>query len=344
MVAPLCRTGCAPDMRIISCFLVPLVPLLRPCGPPTQNKQANSTRPVDRRLVPHPLPLLTTTLPESLCPQQPSQAYANSLVDHHLILDLVPPLAANYFAGRLPAPLSYSQAAILAAVGLQQHEIGKVGGNFRKRRGRLAGQCWRWFDCTPPTALFTIIPQLVCAPPRPCSWRRRWTCPHPRPWHSSTRCEISNAAMRLFNAPAMHAQLASSARLGVVLSAGFLKCRAPVTCLRSLQAACLRIWQAAHACSSTCKSRLAQPLPTASASLARPPQALRRLHGLLRAAKEAEAERSLPRPAMAAAAARAAQLAPHEAELDAELDEAAEVRSLKHARLHLQGRAGCSCS
>ncbi len=54
---------------------------------------------------------------------------------------------------------------------------------------------------------------------------------------------------------------------------------------------------------------------------------MRRLHGLLRAAKEAEAERSLPRPAMAAAAARAAQLAPHEAELDAELDEAAEVSS-----------------
>ncbi|PRW57974.1 N-acetyltransferase 10 [Chlorella sorokiniana] len=123
------------------------------------------------------------------------QAYANSLVDHHLILDLMPPLAANYFAGRLPAPLSYSQAAILAAVGLQQHEIGKL----EETLGLPASQ-----------------------------------------------------ALALFN------------------------------------------------------------------------KAVRRLHGLLRAAKEAEAERSLPRPAMAAAAARAAQLAPHEAELDAELDEAAE--------------------
>ena len=71
--------------------------------------------------------LLADAPPACSCATQ-LQAYANSLVDHHLILDLVPPLAANYFAGRLPAPLSYSQAAILAAVGLQQHEIGKVGG------------------------------------------------------------------------------------------------------------------------------------------------------------------------------------------------------------------------
>ena len=107
---------------------------------------ANATRPVDRRLIPHPLPLLTATSPEPRCPQQSSQAYANSLVDHHLILDLVPPLAANYFAGRLPAPLSYSQAAILAAVGLQQHEIGKVGG-----RSSLCSSPWKaggagWLD------------------------------------------------------------------------------------------------------------------------------------------------------------------------------------------------------
>jgi hypothetical protein len=51
---------------------------------------------------------------------------------------------------------------------------------------------------------------------------------------------------------------------------------------------------------------------------------VRRLHGLLRASKEAEVERSLPRPA-AAARNGGADLAPHEADLDAELDEAAEV-------------------
>ncbi|GAB4815551.1 hypothetical protein N2152v2_002597 [Parachlorella kessleri] len=54
------------------------------------------------------------------------QAYASSLVDHHLIQDLVPPLARAYLAGRIPAPLSYTQAAILVCVGLQQHDIAKV--------------------------------------------------------------------------------------------------------------------------------------------------------------------------------------------------------------------------
>lgn len=67
------------------------------------------------------------------------QAYSNSLVDHHLVLDLVPPLAHAYFGGRLPAPLSYAQAAILACVGLQQHEIGKVRG-WAGRAGRAV---WR---------------------------------------------------------------------------------------------------------------------------------------------------------------------------------------------------------
>lgn len=55
------------------------------------------------------------------------QAYANNLVDHHLIQDLIPPLARAYFAGRVPATLSYTQAAILLSVGLQQHDISKVG-------------------------------------------------------------------------------------------------------------------------------------------------------------------------------------------------------------------------
>ncbi|KAK2080542.1 hypothetical protein QBZ16_000395 [Prototheca wickerhamii] len=51
------------------------------------------------------------------------QAYANNLVDHHLILDLVPPLAGLYFAGRLPATLTYTQAAILLTVGLQRRDV-----------------------------------------------------------------------------------------------------------------------------------------------------------------------------------------------------------------------------
>jgi N-acetyltransferase 10 len=47
------------------------------------------------------------------------QAYSSNLVDHHLILDLLPSLARAYFSGHIPATLSYSQAAILLTLGLQ---------------------------------------------------------------------------------------------------------------------------------------------------------------------------------------------------------------------------------
>ncbi|KAL6744873.1 tRNA binding domain-containing protein, partial [Haematococcus lacustris] len=50
-------------------------------------------------------------------------AYSNNLVDYHLVLDLLPPLTAAYFAGRLPASLSYAQAAILVVLGLQQRTL-----------------------------------------------------------------------------------------------------------------------------------------------------------------------------------------------------------------------------
>jgi len=46
----------------------------------------------------------------------PAQAYSNNLVDHHLILDLLPGLAAAFFAGHLPASMSLAQAAILLAM------------------------------------------------------------------------------------------------------------------------------------------------------------------------------------------------------------------------------------
>ncbi len=51
------------------------------------------------------------------------QAYSNNLVDHHLILDLLPFLVRAFFAQRLPAPMSYGQAAILVSLGLQQRSI-----------------------------------------------------------------------------------------------------------------------------------------------------------------------------------------------------------------------------
>ena len=55
-----------------------------------------------------------------------AQAYSNSLVDYHLIMDLVPSLASAYFAGKLPATLSAGQAAILLSLGLQQKDVSLV--------------------------------------------------------------------------------------------------------------------------------------------------------------------------------------------------------------------------
>ena len=51
------------------------------------------------------------------------QSYASNLVDHHLVRDLVPPLARAYFGRRLPATLSFVQAAILLVLGLQQRDV-----------------------------------------------------------------------------------------------------------------------------------------------------------------------------------------------------------------------------
>ena len=54
------------------------------------------------------------------------QAYSNNLVDHHIILDLLPTLAQAYFSRHLPANLSYLQAAILLSLGLQQNDISSL--------------------------------------------------------------------------------------------------------------------------------------------------------------------------------------------------------------------------
>jgi N-acetyltransferase 10 len=54
------------------------------------------------------------------------QAYASNLADYHLVADLLPSLAAAYLRGRIPATLSYGQAAILASLGLQRRELGEV--------------------------------------------------------------------------------------------------------------------------------------------------------------------------------------------------------------------------
>jgi len=48
------------------------------------------------------------------------QAYSNNLVDHHLILDLLPFLARGFFARRLPAPMSYVALVTGASAGIGQ--------------------------------------------------------------------------------------------------------------------------------------------------------------------------------------------------------------------------------
>ncbi|XP_066383402.1 RNA cytidine acetyltransferase 1-like isoform X1 [Miscanthus floridulus] len=54
------------------------------------------------------------------------EAYSNNLVDYHLILDLVPILAHQYFSERLPVSLHGAQAAVLFCMGLQDKDIGTV--------------------------------------------------------------------------------------------------------------------------------------------------------------------------------------------------------------------------
>ncbi|GMH35584.1 hypothetical protein BSKO_03452 [Bryopsis sp. KO-2023] len=54
------------------------------------------------------------------------QSYANNVVDHHVILDLVPALGRSYFSGNVPASLSHTQAAILLCMGLQQRSVSDV--------------------------------------------------------------------------------------------------------------------------------------------------------------------------------------------------------------------------
>lgn len=55
------------------------------------------------------------------------EMYSRNLVDHHMILDLVPRLAALFFQGRLGAMrLSLLQAAIFLAIGLQHREVDDV--------------------------------------------------------------------------------------------------------------------------------------------------------------------------------------------------------------------------
>jgi len=85
------------------------------------------------------------------------KAHADSLADYRMVLDLVGPLARAFFAGRLPTSLSYGQAALLLAVGLQGREadaasrelgltpsqgLALLGKALRKMHAYLAQRRW----------------------------------------------------------------------------------------------------------------------------------------------------------------------------------------------------------
>ena len=55
------------------------------------------------------------------------ESYADNLVDYHLVLDLLPLLAGLLFTGRLVVGLSFTQQAILLALGLQHKDVEVVG-------------------------------------------------------------------------------------------------------------------------------------------------------------------------------------------------------------------------
>lgn len=53
------------------------------------------------------------------------ESYANNMLDYHVILDLLPTLAALYFTQRFPADIKLSgvQSSILLALGLQRKPV-----------------------------------------------------------------------------------------------------------------------------------------------------------------------------------------------------------------------------
>lgn len=53
------------------------------------------------------------------------ESYANSLLDHHVVIDLLPTIALLYFSNRFPTTLGLSsiQSAILLGIGLQKKDI-----------------------------------------------------------------------------------------------------------------------------------------------------------------------------------------------------------------------------
>ncbi|CAN1842412.1 RNA cytidine acetyltransferase 1 [Linum perenne] len=65
------------------------------------------------------------------------RAYTESLADFHLILDIVPVLARQYFRGRIPVSLSSVQASVLLCIGLQQQNITHIEQQIKLERTQI---------------------------------------------------------------------------------------------------------------------------------------------------------------------------------------------------------------
>ncbi|CAL1380077.1 unnamed protein product [Linum trigynum] len=76
------------------------------------------------------------SLTEDLSPydMERLRAYTDSLVDFHLILDIVPVLARLYFRGKLPVTLSSDEADVLLCIGLQQQNFTRVEEQLKSER------------------------------------------------------------------------------------------------------------------------------------------------------------------------------------------------------------------
>ncbi|KAK9163956.1 hypothetical protein Syun_004858 [Stephania yunnanensis] len=80
-----------------------------------------------------------TSLNEILSPYDMKrlEAYCNNLVDFHMILDLVPVLAQQYFQEKISVTMSYAQASVLLCMGLQNQNVTYIEGAMKLERQQI---------------------------------------------------------------------------------------------------------------------------------------------------------------------------------------------------------------
>ncbi|KAK9165712.1 hypothetical protein Scep_000903 [Stephania cephalantha] len=80
-----------------------------------------------------------TSLNEILSPYDMKrlEAYCNNLVDFHMILDLAPVLAQQYFQEKIPVTMSYAQASVLLCMGLQNQNVTYIEGAMKLERQQI---------------------------------------------------------------------------------------------------------------------------------------------------------------------------------------------------------------